>query len=90
MASAALSGLAFSLFGITQSSLRQRITPVHLIGRVTATRRFLIFCMAPVGAVLGGFLGERVGLAPTLVVGAAIAGGGVLIMLASPLREVRE
>ncbi len=89
-ASAALSGLAFSLFGITQSSLRQRITPVHLLGRVTAARRFLIFCMAPVGAVLGGFLGERIGLAPTLVVGAAIAGGGVLIMLASPIRQLRE
>ena len=88
--STALSGLAFSLFGITQMSLRQRITPVHLLGRVTAARRFLIFCMAPVGAVLAGFLGDRIGFAPTLIVGAAIAGIGVLIMLASPIRGLRE
>jgi Na+/melibiose symporter-like transporter len=90
LGSAVLSGLATSLFGITQSSLRQRITPIHLLGRVTAARRFLIFGMAPIGAALGGLLGERIGLAPTLVVGAAIAGGGVLMMLASPIRQLQQ
>lgn len=84
-----LFGVGYSLFGITQSSLRQRITPLHLLGRVTAARRFVIFCMAPVGAGLGGILGTRIGLAPTLAVSVVIATGGVLLMLFSPIRTER-
>jgi MFS family permease len=79
-------GLAYSVLSINQISLRQRITPVHLLGRVTAARRFLIFSMAPLGAVLGGWLGTTAGLQPTLLVAAVITTIGALVMWFSPIR----
>lgn len=81
-----LAGIAYSVLSINQISLRQRITPSHLLGRVTAGRRFLIFCMAPLGAVAGGWLGSNVGFEATL-----LAGGGVTFLASaymwySPIR----
>jgi len=81
-------GFAYAIFSINQISLRQRITPIHVMGRVTAARRFLIFCMGPIGAGLGGWLGTVSGLQPTLVVGAAILLTGSLVMWYSPVRVV--
>ncbi len=86
MSTGVLRGFAYSVFAINQISLRQRITPIHVMGRVTAARRFLIFCLAPIGAALGGWLGTVAGLQPTLVVGAVVLLGGSLIMLFSSVR----
>ena len=84
-----LSGIAYSVLSINQISLRQRITPIHLLGRVTAARRFLIFCMAPAGAAAGGWMGTHLGYEATM-----LAGGGVMLvaslyMGASPIRDAR-
>jgi predicted MFS family arabinose efflux permease len=87
--SGVLSGFAYSVLSINQISLRQRITPLHLLGRVTAARRFLIFSMAPFGALLGGWLGTVVGLETTLVVAAVITLIGAFIQFASPIRTER-
>jgi MFS family permease len=81
-----ISGLAYSVLSINQISLRQRITPSHLLGRVTAARRFLIFCMAPVGAVAGGWLGTNAGLEATILAGAAVTLVGAIYMWWSPIR----
>lgn len=83
------SGLAYSVLSVNQISLRQRITPSRLLGRVTAARRFLIFMMAPVGAVIGGWLGTVAGYQPTLVVGAVITLIGAIIQYESPIRHER-
>jgi hypothetical protein len=56
---------------------------------VTAARRFLIFSMAPAGAVLGGWLGTVAGLGPALVVAALITLLGAAMMYFSPIREQR-
>lgn len=90
IAGAILSGIAFSVLSVNQMSLRQRITPPHLLGRVTAARRFLIFCMAPIGTVLAGWLGSSLGLAPTLVIGALITGLGAVYVGLSPVRQIRN
>jgi hypothetical protein len=82
-------GLAFSVLSVNQISLRQRITPTRLLGRVTAARRFLIFTMAPMGALVGGWLGTVAGYQPTLVVGACITLVGAIIQYASPIRRER-
>lgn len=87
--SAVISGTVYSILSINQISLRQRITPVHLLGRVTAARRFLIFSMAPIGAVLGGWLGTSAGLQPALILAAAITLIGALVMWFSPIRVAR-
>ena len=82
-----LSGIAYSVLSINQISLRQRITPSHLLGRVTAARRFLIFCMAPVGALAGGWLGTNVGLEATILAGASVTLVAALYMWWSPIRH---
>jgi hypothetical protein len=42
------------MFGIQYLSLRQAITPDRLLGRMTATMRFLTVAAAPLGSLAGG------------------------------------
>ena len=48
-------------------ALRQAVTPEPLLGRMTSTMRWLILIPAGPGALLGGWLGEHVGLRAALV-----------------------
>jgi hypothetical protein len=48
-------------------ALRQAVTPVPLLGRMTSTMRWLILLPAGPGALIGGWLGEHVGLRAALV-----------------------
>ncbi len=57
-------------------ALRQAVTPEPLLGRMTSTMRWLILIPAGPGALLGGWLGEHVGLRASL----AFAGGSALLM----------
>lgn len=54
------------IYAITNVSLRQRLCPERVLGRVNATMRFLIMGLFPLGALVGGILGELVGLRATL------------------------
>ena len=86
-----LFGLGAVLIFINFLSLRQAVTPVPLLGRMTSTMRWLILLPAGPGALLGGWLGEHRGLRWAL----AFAGGtSLLLALAawrSPLiRNVRS
>jgi MFS family permease len=47
-------------------SLRQSVTPVPMLGRMTTTMRWLILIPAGPGALLGGWLGEHFGLRVSL------------------------
>ena len=84
-----ISGIAYSVLSINQISLRQRITPIRLLGRVTAARRFLIFCMAPAGAAAGGWMGTQVGYEATMLAGGGVTLIAALYMWASPIRHAR-
>ena len=78
------------VYNITQVSFRQGLCPPHLLGRMNATMRFLVWGTLPLGAFLGGVLGSTIGIRHTLLV-AAIAGFvPVLPILFSPLRRMRE
>jgi MFS family permease len=46
--------------------LRQSVTPASMLGRMTSTMRWLILLPAGPGALIGGFLGEHVGLRAAL------------------------
>ena len=54
------------LWGISYLSLRQAITPDRLLGRMTATMRFLAIAAAPLGSLVGGALATQIGLRETL------------------------
>ena len=83
-------GIGRSIASINQISLRQAITPNHLLGRVNASRRLLVFGIIPFGALLGGILGESLGLRAALFVGAGIQVLGFIYTALSPLRSVRR
>jgi MFS family permease len=67
-----VTGVAIVLWNVVTVSLRQRITPDRLLGRMNAAYRLVGWGTMPVGAVLGGFLAATLGLRATFVVGAAL------------------
>jgi MFS family permease len=71
-ASFAVGGVAMVLWNVVTVSLRQRITPDRLLGRMNAAYRLVGWGTMPVGAALGGFLAEALGLRPTFAVAAAL------------------
>ena len=79
------------LWGINYLSLRQAITPDRLLGRMTATMRFLAIAAAPLGSLAGGLLATVIGLRPTLwVVGSLGMVLAVVAMRWSPVRRHRH
>ncbi len=90
MAGEFLLGLARPVFNINQVSLRQRITPDRLQGRMNATMRFIMWAFTPAGALLGGLLGEAIGLRKTMLIAALGVLLAFLWALLSPLRALRE
>jgi MFS family permease len=57
-------------------ALRQAVTPEPLLGRMTSTMRWLILIPAGPGALMGGWLGEHVGLRSAL----GFAGGTAALL----------
>ena len=84
-----LMGLATPVLAGNLVSLRQAITPDNLQGRVNATLRVLGWSTLPLGALLGGTLGETIGLQPTLIVGglgSLLASGWIFL---TPIRSLQ-
>lgn len=83
----AVAGLAYFLFGfgpiiwtITSTTLRQSVTPNTLMGRVTAINMVAGTGARPLGALLGGFVGETFSdLACLLVVVAGFSVQAIII-----------
>jgi MFS family permease len=65
MVTGSVTGIWWNIISI---SLRQRIVPDQMLGRVNAAYRVLSWGAMPVGAALGGVLGEVVGLQPLFAV----------------------
>jgi predicted MFS family arabinose efflux permease len=83
-----LRGLSQTVYGINSVSLRQAAVPDELQGRVAGTLRVIFLGTVPLGSLAGGILGERLGLWPTLALGAGGALLGALWMLLSPVRTL--
>ena len=79
------------LFAINYLALRQALTPDRLLGRMTATMRFLTVAAAPLGSLAGGSLATLIGLRHTLwVVGSVGIALSVVAMRWSPVRSHRR
>ncbi len=72
-----LSGATIALWNVTVVSLRQEITPDHVLGRLNSAYRLLAWGSQPLGALLGGLVAGVVGLQWTFV----IFGLGTLVTL---------
>ncbi|MFE9490746.1 MULTISPECIES: MFS transporter [unclassified Streptomyces] len=91
---AAIGLAALSLGGVirvvAQSSFQQGMTPDRLLGRMSATTRFVSWGGIPVGGLLGGVSGSAFGATTTLWIGAAGMTLSVLPNLLSPLRTMHR
>jgi MFS family permease len=80
-ASQFLVSMQFPVYNANQITIRQQLTPDELQGRVNATVRTVGMGIIPVGSTLAGILGVRLGLAPAIAVGGAIAAVSPLWLL---------
>jgi MFS family permease len=60
------SSFGAAVFNVAQVTLRQVVSPPDLIGRVNATMRFAMWGAMPVGGLVGGALGQALGVRPAL------------------------
>jgi MFS family permease len=86
--SAALVGFSAALFNVTSSSLFQAAVPTRLLGRVSGAGAVGLG-LIPVCAILGGWLGENVGLWNTLAISIGGQFVAILYVALSPLRQIR-
>jgi MFS family permease len=70
--SLAVCGVSMVLWNVITVSLRQRITPDRLLGRMNASYRLVGWGTMPLGALLGGALAEALGLRGAFLAAAAI------------------
>jgi MFS family permease len=84
-----VSGLAGPAYDVNQFSLRQAITPVALLGRVNASMRVLIRGAVPIGALLGGLIGELFGLRAVMLFGALGGLSSLLWLWRSPIPSLQ-
>lgn len=65
----AVTGCSMSIQNVVTGSLRQRIAPPAMLGRVLAASRLIAMLGAPVGALLGGWLGGATSIRLPFVLG---------------------
>jgi MFS family permease len=90
MLAQAIIGFGGVAYNITQVSLRQAITPERLQGRMNAAMRWIIWGGIPLGALLGGTIGQWVGLKTALWVGALGSLCGFLPVALSSIRKIQK
>jgi hypothetical protein len=61
------------IYNVNALSLYQTQVPARMLGRVSASRRWIVFGVISLGNLLGGVLASQVGLRPALIVGASIS-----------------
>ena len=85
-------GVSLGVVGgnVVKATFQQSYCPPELLGRLAATTSFVNYGTIPLGALLGGTLGQTLGLGPALWIttaGVPLAG---LVLIASPIRRRRD
>ena len=77
------------VYNISQVSLRQRLCPPRLLGRMNASIRFVVWGVIPIASLIAGFLGTQLGVVPTMWIGVVGASVGCVFVVFSPLFGMR-
>lgn len=85
-----VNGMGVVICNIQVISLRQTAIPAEVLGRANAGYRFLVTGTAALGAILGGALGELIGLRATMVVGGLGSLAALLFFVGSPIPRLRD
>jgi MFS family permease len=76
------------VYSVAQVSFRQAITPERLQGRMSAAMRWIVWGAIPLGTLIGGAIGQTIGLHFALWVGAIGALPTFLFVVLSPVRSI--
>lgn len=83
-------GLGIVASNILTSTFRQHYCPAGMFGRITASTSALNYGAIPLGGLLGGLLGDAIGVRATMILMALIQLLSVAILLLSPFRPLRD
>ena len=86
----ACNGFFVTMWNVVTVSLRQRIVPDELLGRVNSVYRMIGWGLIPVGALAGGFAAHIGGLRAPYPVGGVVCGLALLAALPVLLRARRS
>ena len=70
---------------VSLTTMRQRITPPELLGRVIAASRTLAWLGLPLGAALGGMIAGQIGVIPVYIGGSLLVLGIATLLLGTAL-----
>jgi predicted MFS family arabinose efflux permease len=79
-----------TVYSINAISLRQSITSDRLLGRINASIEMVSMGIGLFGALLGGYLGNTLGVQTTLFIAVIGGASGVVWLLLSPIRHIRN
>jgi MFS family permease len=82
-------GFTATLWNVVTVSLRQRVIPSELLGRVNSVYRMLGWGTIPLGALAGGFIASVAGLRAPYVISGILRGGVLLLLLPALLAAAR-
>ncbi|MEU9837301.1 MFS transporter [Streptosporangium sp. NPDC048047] len=86
----AVNGFVTTLWNIVTVSLRQRIVPSELLGRVNSVYRMLGWGLIPLGALAGGLVAHLFGLRAPYPVAGALRGIALLVAMPVLIRAMRR
>jgi MFS family permease len=86
----AVQGFSVTMWNVVTVSLRQRVVPGHLLGRVNSVYRMLGWGLMPLGALAGGFVAHAAGLRAPYIVAGLLCGLSALVALPILLAAVRQ
>ena len=83
-------GFGLMTYNVNQQAIRGAVIPNQMLGRVSAGLFVLVAVGNVAGSLLGGLLGQSIGLFGTLVVATALGATAALPAIFSPLPRLRE
>ncbi|PSL58481.1 putative MFS family arabinose efflux permease [Saccharothrix carnea] len=86
----AVAGGGIAVLNVVAVTLRQRVTPDRLLGRVNSAYRLVAWGTMPLGAALGGVLAQAFGLRAVFVIMTAVALVALLGLTAATERKIEQ